>query len=69
MTTTPRGTAALHRPRWWCGAIALLETGVVEALWALMTIEHVAMFGAMLLVMAARPDEYAQARHGGELSP
>jgi hypothetical protein len=45
------------------GAVALLETGVLEAVWALMTIEHAAMFAAMFLVMAARPDEYSHARH------
>ena len=41
------------------GAIALYEGGVVTAVWLLMTIEHVAMLGAMLAVMIARPDEYS----------
>lgn len=44
------------------GAIALLKTGVAEAVWLLMTLEHVAMFIAMFLVMIARPEEYS---HGG----
>ena len=45
------------------GVIALLEVGVVEALWLLMTLEHVVMFAAMFVVMIARPDEYSHA-HG-----
>jgi hypothetical protein len=44
------------------GVIALLEVGVVEAVWLLMTAEHVAMFVAMFVVMIARPDEYSHAR-------
>jgi hypothetical protein len=44
------------------GVIALLKVGVVEAVWLLMTIEHVAMFIAMFVVMIARPDEYSHAR-------
>lgn len=44
------------------GVIALLEAGVVEAVWLLMTIEHIAMFLAMFLVMIARPHEYSHAR-------
>lgn len=44
------------------GVIGLLEAGVVETVWLLMTLEHVAMFGAMFLVMIARPEEYS---HGG----
>ena len=43
--------------------IALLAVGVVEAVGVLMGIEHVAMFVAMFVVMAARPDEYSH-RHG-----
>ena len=39
--------------------IALLEAGVVEAVWLSMTIEHVAMFLAMFVVMIARPGEYS----------
>ena len=39
--------------------IALLEAGAIEAVWLLMTIEHVAMLLAMLGVMIARPDEYS----------
>ncbi len=38
--------------------VALLESGVVEAVWLLMTLEHVAMFLAMFAVMIARPREY-----------
>jgi hypothetical protein len=45
------------------GVIALLEVGVVEAVWLSMTIEHVAMFGAMFGVMIARPDEYSHPGH------
>ncbi len=41
------------------GAIALLQAGVVEGAGLLMTIEHVAMFAAMFIVMIARPDEYS----------
>jgi hypothetical protein len=44
------------------GVIALLEVGAVEAVWLLMTIEHVAMFLAMFIVMIARPHEYSHAR-------
>jgi hypothetical protein len=44
------------------GVIALLEAGAVEAVWLSMTIEHVAMFLAMFLVMIARPHEYSDAR-------
>jgi len=39
--------------------IALLEAGIVEGIGVLMTIEHVAMLVAMLLVMLARPNEYS----------
>ena len=42
--------------------IALLQAGVVEALWLLMTVEHAAMFIAMFVVMIARPDEYSHDR-------
>jgi hypothetical protein len=45
------------------GVIALLEAGVLEGVGLLMTLEHVAMFIAMFVVMAARPDEYSHA-HG-----
>jgi hypothetical protein len=44
------------------GVMALLEVGVVEAVWLSMTLEHVAMFAAMFLVMIARPQEYSHAR-------
>jgi hypothetical protein len=44
------------------GVIALYEVGIVEAVWLLMTVEHVAMFAAMFLVMIARPDEYSHSR-------
>jgi len=46
------------------GVIALLEVGVIEAVWLLMTLEHVAMFLAMFIVMIARPDEYSHAHDG-----
>lgn len=45
------------------GVIALLEAGVMEGVGLLMTIEHVAMFAAMFVVMIARPDEYSHAHH------
>ncbi len=45
------------------GAVALHETGVLESVGALMTIEHVAMFAAMFGVMIARPDEYSHHDH------
>jgi hypothetical protein len=41
--------------------IALLEVGVVETVWLLMTLEHAAMFIAMFIVMVARPHEYSHA--------
>src|SRR5215212_3190463 len=44
------------------GVIALLEAGAIEAVWLLMTIEHVAMLTAMFVVMIARPHEYSHAR-------
>jgi hypothetical protein len=44
------------------GVIALLEVGAVETVWQLMTLEHVAMLGAMFGVMIARPDEYSHGR-------
>ena len=44
------------------GVLALLQAGVVEAVWLLMTIEHAAMFIAMFIVMIARPHEYSHAR-------
>jgi hypothetical protein len=43
--------------------IALLEAGVLAGLGLLMTVEHVAMFAAMFLVMIARPREYSHAHH------
>jgi hypothetical protein len=46
--------------------IALFEAGIVESVWLLMTIEHVAMLIAMFLAMIARPDEYSHRR--GETS-
>jgi hypothetical protein len=42
--------------------IALLRAAVVETVWVLMTVEHVAMFLAMFVVMIARPHEYSRAR-------
>ena len=42
--------------------IGLVELGVVETVWLLMTIEHVAMLAAMFVVMIARPGEYSHAR-------
>jgi hypothetical protein len=42
--------------------IALLEAGTIEAVWLLMTVEHVAMFVAMFVVMIARPHEYSHGR-------
>jgi hypothetical protein len=39
--------------------IALLEGGIVEGIGMLMTIEHVVMLIAMLLVMLVRPNEYS----------
>jgi len=44
------------------GVVALLEVGVVEAVWLLMTLEHVVMFIAMFIVMFARPHEYSHTR-------
>ena len=49
--------------------IALLEAGVVEGVGLLMTIEHVAMFLAMFLVMIARPEEYSHSRHEAAARP
>lgn len=40
--------------------ISLYEAGAVEAVWQLMTLEHVVMLLAMLGVMVARPDEYSR---------
>jgi len=45
------------------GVIALHEAGVLATVWVLMTVEHVAMFAAMFVVMIARPDEYSHAHH------
>lgn len=39
--------------------IAVLETAILESVGLLMTLEHVAMFAGMFLVMIARPDEYS----------
>ena len=44
------------------GVIALLQAGVLEGVGLLMTLEHVAMFVAMFIVMIARPDEYSHGR-------
>jgi hypothetical protein len=41
------------------GVIVLAQAGLVESVAILMTLEHVAMFAAMFLAMAARPREYA----------
>jgi hypothetical protein len=46
------------------GVIALLEVGVLETVWVLMTLEHAAMFIAMFAVMIARPDEYSHGSGG-----
>jgi hypothetical protein len=43
------------------GVVALLEAGVLETVWLLMTLEHAAMFIAMFVVMIARPQEYSHA--------
>lgn len=43
------------------GVIALLEAGV-ESVALLMTVEHIAMLGAMFVAMIARPDEYSRGR-------
>jgi hypothetical protein len=48
--------AAMFAPS--VGAIALLWAGAVEDSDALLTIQHVAMFPAMLAVMLLRRDEY-----------
>jgi hypothetical protein len=51
------------------GVIALLEAGAVEGVGLLMSLEHVAMFIAMFVVMAARPSEYSHGhRHGAALT-
>jgi hypothetical protein len=39
-------------------AIALMETAVVDDFGTLMTLEHIAMFAAMLIAMLLRFDEY-----------
>jgi hypothetical protein len=45
-------------------AIGLLATGIVEDIGTLLTIQHVAMFPAMLVAMLLRRDEYTgAARH------
>ncbi|MBS1886430.1 MAG: hypothetical protein JSU06_04500 [Actinobacteria bacterium] len=41
------------------GVVALVEAGLVESVALPMTIEHVAMFAAMFVAMAARPREYS----------
>jgi hypothetical protein len=48
-------------------AIALLATGLVTSHGTLMTLEHVAMFPAMFIVMLARPNEYSGHAHGREV--
>jgi flagellar biosynthetic protein FliP len=50
-------TAAMVVPA--LGTLALLAADAVTGVGALMTIEHVAMFGGMFAVMAARPEEYS----------
>jgi hypothetical protein len=48
--------------------VVLAELDVLTGIGLLMTIEHVAMFAAMFIAMAARPDEYSGHGHarGGE---
>src|SRR4051812_17796326 len=43
--------------------VALLATGAVEGIGALLTLEHGAMLPAMLMVMLLRVDEYAGCHH------
>jgi hypothetical protein len=50
-------TAAMFIPS--LAAIALLSAGLVEDHGALMAIQHVAMFPAMLIAMLLRRDEYS----------
>ncbi|HEY8583331.1 MAG TPA: hypothetical protein VIL49_10300 [Capillimicrobium sp.] len=50
-------------------AIALYETGLVTAVWLLMTIEHAAMFVGMFAVMIARPEEYSGGCHAPAARP
>ena len=54
-------TASMFIPSF--AAIALLWIGAVEAHGALMGIQHVAMFPAMLIAMLLRRDEYAGHAH------
>jgi len=44
-------------------AIGLMAGGSVQEFHVLMSIEHVAMFPAMLVAMLLRPDEYTGAAH------
>ena len=44
------------------GVVALLGTGVVDDVGALLGIQHVVMFPAMFAVMLLRRDEYSHAR-------
>jgi hypothetical protein len=55
-TTSLEMSAAMYIPTFL--AIALLAAGVVEGHGALMAIQHVAMFPAMLVAMLLRPAEY-----------
>ena len=48
------------------GVVALCLLRLVEDLAVLMTLEHVVMFAAMFLAMAARPEEYS---HRCEAAP
>jgi hypothetical protein len=54
-------TAAMFVPS--LAAIALLRIGLVEDEGALMAIQHVAMFPAMLVAMLLRRDEYSGHHH------
>jgi hypothetical protein len=54
-------TAAMFVPSF--AAIGLLGVGLVEDEGALMAIQHVAMFPAMLVAMLLRRDEYSGAHH------
>jgi hypothetical protein len=54
-------TAAMFVPS--LAAIALLRIGLVEGEGALLAIQHVAMFPAMLVAMLLRQDEYSGHHH------
>jgi hypothetical protein len=49
--------------------IALLGSGMVEDIGALMTIQHVVMLPSMLVAMLLRRDEYSGAGHGQVVAP